>query len=162
MWKAVAEKFSRHLWYLSPENVALAFFDDKVSDTTKVKMVAALKHALNVKNPRRAEVDITRCHNLALDNFVGTETVQFFNRFNIRMEIFEQHPATWKIDQHFQDSVHRLKYLRVINDNAERGVALITEFNDKITHNEEQKQFLLHVVADHRKNVPNATKNNLI
>ncbi|KAG0725682.1 hypothetical protein GWK47_038130 [Chionoecetes opilio] len=42
----------------------------------------------------------------------------------------------------------------VVNDHAERGVALIQEFNGSLTKDEEQLQFLLQVVADHRKAFP--------
>ena len=41
--------------------------------------------------------------------------------------------------------------LSVTNDNAERGVALVQELNKLITHDEDQFQFLLQVVADHRR-----------
>lgn len=36
-----------------------------------------------------------------------------------------------------------IKWFRIVN--AERGVKLMEEFNNKITKNEEQKQFLLKV-----------------
>ena len=53
-------------------------------------------------------------------------------------------------------------HLRVVNDNAERGVALIEQFNDKITTDEQQKQFLLQVVQDHRNRVPSCKKSFLL
>ncbi|KAG0726857.1 Tigger transposable element-derived protein 7 [Chionoecetes opilio] len=40
--------------------------------------------------------------------------------------------------------------LRVVNDTAERGVALIQSFNLRLTKDEEQRQFLLQVVEAHR------------
>ena len=39
-----------------------------------------------------------------------------------------------------------MNQLGLVNDNAERGVALIEKLNDKITTDEQQKQFLLQVV----------------
>ena len=48
--------------------------------------------------------------------------------------------------------------MKVINDDAERGVALIEEYNALITKNEEQKQFLLQVVQDHRRRFPDCSK----
>jgi len=35
--------------------------------------------------------------------------------------------------------------IKVVNDTAERNVKLMEDFNQKITKNEEQKQFLLQV-----------------
>ena len=45
-----------------------------------------------------------------------------------------------------------------IQDFTEHGIALIQEFNWSLTHNEEQKQYLLRVVEDHRKKVSAPTK----
>jgi len=49
-------------------------------------------------------------------------------------------------------------YSRVVNDQAERGVALIEEFTGHLTKDEEQLQFLLQVVQEHRRAYPNAQK----
>uniref|UniRef100_A0A034W6C5 Uncharacterized protein n=1 Tax=Bactrocera dorsalis TaxID=27457 RepID=A0A034W6C5_BACDO len=40
---AALRKLSNHLWYLTEEAATLAFFDDRLSVETKVKMVSALK-----------------------------------------------------------------------------------------------------------------------
>ncbi|KAI9550792.1 hypothetical protein GHT06_014487 [Daphnia sinensis] len=42
--------------------------------------------------------------------------------------------------------------MEVVNDSAERGVKLITDFRN-VVHNEEQQQFLLQVVENHRQQV---------
>ena len=42
----------------------------------------------------------------------------------------------------------------VVNDAAERAVALMTEYKDVVTKNEDQKQFLLQVVELSRKTDP--------
>ena len=42
--------------------------------------------------------------------------------------------------------------LEVVNDSAERGVKLITDFKN-VVHNEEQQQFLVQVVENHRQSV---------
>lgn len=51
--------------------------------------------------------------------------------------------------------------MKVVNDHAERGVALIQEYNGYLTHSEEQLQFLLHVVEDHRRIYPDCKKSTL-
>ena len=51
---------------------------------------------------------------------------------------------------------------RSVNDCVERGVALMTTFNEKLTGNEEQKQFLLQVVQQHRIKYPESIKQILI
>ena len=49
----------------------------------------------------------------------------------------------------------------MINDHAERGVALIDEYNRTLTHDEEQLQFLLQIIACHRNEFPNHLKRTL-
>jgi len=51
--------------------------------------------------------------------------------------------------------------LQVVNDVAERGVALLKEYNEIITKDEDQKQFLLLAVQHHRKLYPNVNKGTL-
>ena len=51
--------------------------------------------------------------------------------------------------------------IRVVNDTAERGIGLISDFNDVITKNEDQKQSLLKVVAKDRKENPSTSKQSL-
>ena len=47
---------------------------------------------------------------------------------------------------------------KVVNDTAERGVKLIQDFNSCLTKDEEQRQFLLQVVSECRKNFPDSSK----
>ena len=47
-----------------------------------------------------------------------------------------------------------MQTLKDVNDTAERGVKLFEEFNQLITKDEEEKQFLLQVVESNRKAVP--------
>ena len=51
--------------------------------------------------------------------------------------------------------VHELK---VVNDTAERSVALIQAYSGSLTRDKETLQYLLQVVAAHRQAVPQPTK----
>lgn len=48
-----------------------------------------------------------------------------------------------------------------MNDTAERAVKLMQDFNGLITADEEQKQFLLRCVQEHRKLYPDCKKTTL-
>jgi len=48
--------------------------------------------------------------------------------------------------------------MKVVNDSAERGIALIQKYNESLTKNEEQKQFLLRFVQRHRQLYPTSSK----
>jgi len=49
----------------------------------------------------------------------------------------------------------RISYL------AERGVALIEQYNSILTKDEDQKQIILQVVEDHRRRFPDSSKKTL-
>ena len=51
--------------------------------------------------------------------------------------------------------------LKVVNDHAEREVALVQELSGLLTQNEEQFQFMLHVVQENRRLYPDALKRTL-
>ena len=51
--------------------------------------------------------------------------------------------------------------LNVTNDVAERGVAMIETFDNTVTHNEANLQWLLQAVENHRKRVPGFSKSEL-
>ncbi|ESN97700.1 hypothetical protein HELRODRAFT_177756 [Helobdella robusta] len=64
----------------------------------------------------------------------------------------------WSDTPSFQVAAVFVKNLVCINDSAERGVALVQHFNETITKDVEQKQFLLQVVEQHRKNFAEYTR----
>ena len=65
--------------------------------------------------------------------------------------------------QDFEKGLYIVRGLNVTNDAAERGaLALIQSFNSSITTSEEQKQFLLQIVEEHRRSLPNSNKSKLV
>ena len=51
--------------------------------------------------------------------------------------------------------------LKAVNDNAERSIALKSDFNTSITKNESDMQRLIQVVDDHWQRVPDSSKRTL-
>ena len=49
-----------------------------------------------------------------------------------------------------------------MNDTAERGVALMQEFNALLTKDEKQTQFAIQVIKEHRKRHPDSKKATLL
>ncbi|KAF0746657.1 Uncharacterized protein FWK35_00037507 [Aphis craccivora] len=101
---------------------------------------------------------ITPMNNLTLlkssqiSDFINSSSMKFFERFNIATDFLNQNPEEW---------YKNVNYQKVVNDAAERGVKLITDFNDKITKDEEQKQFLMQTVYDYRHKYPDAKRSTL-
>ena len=74
----------------------------------------------------------------------------------------QEKPENWRKNQNYLLGREIVKKIQPINDSAERGVALMTQYSAKITKNEDQKQFLLQNVFEHRKAVKNANKINFL
>ena len=58
----------------------------------------------------------------------------------------------------FENGLMIFKNVRVVNDIAERGISLTEQYNNFLTKNEEQLQYVLQVVQNHRKQFPNCHK----
>ncbi|KAG0728657.1 hypothetical protein GWK47_003670 [Chionoecetes opilio] len=70
----------------------------------------------------------------------------------------ELSPETWNTDSRFKCAKKRAGVLKVTNDLAERGIALIQRFFGNRTKDERQTQFLLKFARIHKKAVPKKTK----
>ena len=156
--KASLNKLSGHLWYLSKELVALAFFDDKVSTETKRKMVQGLNIDGEEEPPKRITIDQSAIHAKNLEDFVSSNTRRFFQFLHLPSEFLKNNPTEWDSIESFCSARDIVKNLRVVNDNAERGVSLMNEYNKLITNDEEQKQYLLQAVSEHRRQFPDCAK----
>ena len=67
----------------------------------------------------------------------------------------------WSDDPQYLFALEVVKNLRVVNDGAERGVALMSEFNLVCTKNENQKQCMLRGVYEHRQRFTSCLKSKL-
>lgn len=75
--------------------------------------------------------------------------------FNIDIEHWEKY-------KDYKKSKDIIQSMRVVNDIAERGVALMEEYNKLHTINEEQKQFLFLLIKQFRQKYPDGKKLTLI
>ena len=160
--KAATTAFGRHLWYLSETLVALGFFDDAVTIEEKRLMVLSLKEVEGSDEPLKRIQPFQHPTTKKLHNFVTKSTINFFTILGLSHEFLQVDPSDWEFQPEYQESKRLVLSLKVINDLAERGVALIQEFNSSLTRNEEQKQYLLQVVENHRKKFSAPTKSSAV
>lgn len=161
--KATVKAFSRHQWYLSETLVPLAFFDDEISLLVKREMIKSLKKKGTDNPPKRIGVDnqqLTEPEIMqqTMANFVNNSSLQFFQILGLPTAFLEVDPEEWKDRDDFQRAKSVVLNLRVVNDIAERGVALMQTYNNILAKNEDQKQYILQVVEEHRKKFPDAAK----
>lgn len=93
-----------------------------------------------------------------IENFISSETNEFFNRFNFDISFLQKDPTTWSVDESYQNAFDVVKKLNFVNDAAERGIKLIEDYNNLLTKNEKQKQLVLQVVSDYRSHYPDCEK----
>ena len=73
----------------------------------------------------------------------------------------EVDPELWADLDDFRQAVEVIHGMKVVNDHAESGVALIQEFSGLLTKDEPQLQYLLQVVEEHRHAYPDCRKQTL-
>ena len=73
----------------------------------------------------------------------------------------EMSPSLCSQVEAYQEAKKIVKGLKVTNDVAERGVAMITEYATLITSDKEERQKLLQVAEYHRGKFPKQTKSEL-
>ena len=160
--KAALTAFSRHLWYLSEIMVGLSFFDPKVDPDHKVLMLKAMQEREGSEVPLNRLDANGKYDERQLCNFVTKNTKLFFSILGLPISFLEISPKIWAENVDFKDAEQIVWSLKVVNDTAERGVKLITDYNNILTKNEDQKQFLLQVVREHRKLFPDSKRSTTI
>ena len=110
---------------------------------------------------KRQIINSAICYQLELPDLVTKGFLSLFNKLELSTAFLDEDPATWPLCKNYCMAVNTVNTLFVTNDHAERGVALIEEFNRALTHTEEQAQYLLQVASEHRKKFPNCKKSTL-
>lgn len=157
-------KIKLHLWYLSPECSALSFFDNNISVEVKKKMVKALENDNFFRGSTKKfpKEKLNVLFSEEMDYFISNESLDFFERFKIKKEFLELNPSCWDDDEDYIKSKNILSSLRVVNDVSERAVKLATDYNNKLTTDEEQRQYLYRNVAHFKKTNTGSTKEKIL
>lgn len=162
---AARSKLANHLWYCSEELVALALFDEDVTDEVKAKMVRAMFEKDSVTEYSKRYIiskeSDQKLLSMNLGDFSSKKSLTLFERFELPYDFFSLAPNEWKNNAHFQEAKLFFSDIKVVNDIAERGVALVEGFNRLLTKNEDQLQYLLQVIQNNRKKFPNCSKSSL-
>ncbi|KAK3917640.1 putative nitrate/nitrite antiporter NarK1 [Frankliniella fusca] len=147
------DAFKNHLWYLSEHCVAIALFDPNVPVDTKRLMVNNLSKKCQRKKrifkftiPKNLQVIATA----DLSIFVNEKTLEFFKIVGLNMDFLSEDPHCWPSLPSYAEAQSVVRGLQVVNDCAERAVALVKSFNNSITKDELDFQNLLLVMKKER------------
>lgn len=164
----VLEVMSRHTWYLSEVLVGLSFFDRDIDIETKRLMVAALSNSSSEEVPKRININTRLVKQQELYDFITENTFEFFrilfvnSSFPIPIEFLSIDPEEWFSNENYKQAEEVVRNLFVVNDVAERTVALAKEFNDKFTKDEDEKQLVFKVLEKHRAEFPTTAKKTIM
>lgn len=150
----------RHMWYLTEELSPLSIFSNKISDQEK-SLIA--KQIIKCKSEYIAEQSMgqptfpTVTVNTKLKDLIGPKSWLLFSLFK-DVSWLKTSAKNWNKDKKYTEMKDFISQLKVVNDLAERGVKLMSDYSTIVTNNEEQKQCLLQTVEDHRKKYPDFMK----
>jgi len=162
--QVVAEAMDHHLWYLGQELIPLAMFSNSVSYETESRMASFLITA------GQGEVDVERSvkytgkddlSDKTLDYFMGPASHFFFRALHIDTSFFSVDAEQWPEQKSYHDAKEIVQSLKVVNDSAKHCIALAADFNSSLTKREEEKQYLFHIIEQHRKQFPDTKKSTL-
>lgn len=155
--KAIS-KFLNHLYYLNEECVGFSLFDDRINAESKTKM--AEKLLMFVEENQIEDEEISKKLIIKQENlkkFIATDsssilielfsknTVKLLKRFGVSTDFLQSDPSMWNNLDDYKKGKDIIKRLKIVNDCAERGIKLVEDYHDKITKDEEQRQYLFKV-----------------
>ena len=142
--------------------MGLAFFDENIDPKQKVQMLKNMQEKPGSTN-RAQGLDSNGFYaDQPISFFVTNNTKAFFSILDLPHSFLEMSPETWSSNNEYKHAEKVVTNLKVVNDTAERGVKLIQDFNEVLCRKEDQKQFLLQVVQEHRRLYPDAKKTTVV
>lgn len=160
---AALKKIDHHLWYVGPELIPLALFSNKVSVEEKRLIIEHMQQCdpdLSIRGIR-----LENCgdlQNKELHELITSASLRTLQLLQLDTSFLTTNdPETWNDLPVYVQNKRIVDSLKVVNDTAERSIALMSDFNSSITKNEAEMQRLIQVVEDHRKRVPDSRKQTL-
>ena len=126
-------------------------------------MVTAIQNE-NIDSMDINTLDITNSdliNNLTLNKLVTKNSKKFFTILNISSNFLNADPSTWENRDDYRLNCEIIKKLQVINDRAERCVALMSEYNLLLTQDEKKKQAIVKIVKEFREHFDSFNKESL-
>ena len=138
----------RHLWYLTEEIVIFSLFSNRLTDDEKSRIAAKLltfpvPENLPLGKPEFPDI----LEKTQLCDLVGPHSWLLFISLKL-----------WSEDSDYLVAERFVRTVKTINDTAERGVKLMTDYALILTKDETMKQWILQVVDSHRKGFPEFNK----
>jgi hypothetical protein len=136
---SAVKAFKSHLWYLTEEMVPIALWSNKVPESARRALadkLLAVKPETPVRVPKhrfgtgfgKPKLPSTVSLSSGLADFVSTDSWYIFNVLQLNSDFMTEDVVNWPQSASFQSSLINLQALNVVNDCAERGVKLSSDF----------------------------------
>ncbi|KZS10538.1 Cc8K15.2-like protein [Daphnia magna] len=155
--KETIKPISRHLSYLTEELVVFSLFGDSLNYAEKT-MIGKRLYDTNIpinippNKPKLPDIVWRDDKKPLLSSFVGSKSWLLFNLLKLEgkqewLNILSEH---WHNFKDFKKAKHFAVSFLCVNDSAERGIKLITDYKDSCFGIEE-REYLAQIVIKHRK-----------
>lgn len=164
--KIVFDGLKKHFWYLSEQLAPLAFFDDDVPKPIKNEMRLNYfsKNSVLLNKKKffvNRETPISTFYSKQITDFITKGSKSFFEILQISDEFLSLDANLWENTASFVEAKATIAGLAVVNDSAERGVAL-AKFSNRTSKKEGFFQNRLSSVVDNRNKVKSFDRRNLL
>ena len=136
-----------------------SLYSDKVPDDTKARMAVRL---LSLEKPEEKRVDLpefpTVIRGSELWDFNQPNSWQFFDFLKVSADWLTLPPVEWKESEEYRKARQFETTVKVVNDAAERGTKLASDYAQSLAKDSEMKQKILQTVKWHRREVADIRK----
>ena len=141
--------------------MSLSLYDQNLP-AAKRHIVDSMRSRQSENSPaKRPTVSTSAIGGLVLRDLASTNIRRFFEKLGFEDDFLDAEPEAWLEREDYLMAASAVAGIAVVNDHAKRGVALTKEYNQRLTHDEEQLQFLLQAVSRHWPEFPDSRKRTL-
>jgi hypothetical protein len=162
MANSALRTINRHTWYLSQELVPFLLFGEADMNSNRSEFVKKLLTfpVPDQFTPGKPFLPVIKLGNKITD-FIGPNSWVFFSNLDINVNFLVKDVAEWDTDPDFIKAADYVRHVKVVNDAAERGVKLCSDYLKILSKDEAIRQNILQVVEEHRKLNPSRNKREL-
>lgn len=136
---ATCEKMTSHLWYLYDELAISSLFDDTVPFNINKNIFEAVKTRNGIDSEaRRFIIDKKNLDSKLKKNisdFVSNKSFNLFELFDLPYDFLVINIELWSTDESCEEIKAFFAQLKVGNDVTELGIALLNQYNQRLTKN---------------------------
>lgn len=157
------QTLSRHFWYLVPGTVVYSLFSNLLSEDEKSGIAAKLLSQPQEENevitavPTFPEID----GQTKLQDLITPDSWEFFKILNLPSDWLALPPTQWSDNENYQKAMQYVKTVKVVNDPAERGIKLASDYSKILSKDSAIRSLIYQVVEDDRARKPNFKKSTM-